>query len=307
MDTGSHKAVLAAMLANAGIAAAKFVGFGFTGATSMLAEAVHSVADTGNQLLLLWGSAAARRDANATHAFGHGRERYFWSFVVALIIFSLGGMFAIYEGVQRVLHPHAVIQVWWAIGILGVSVILEAFSFRTAIGEARHEKGTATWRSFVRDTKNPELPVVLMEDLGALVGLLLALSGVGLTALTGDARWDAIGSIAIGLLLVTIGVGLSVKMKALLIGESATVQDEAAIRLAIEGSPEVRRLIHMRTQHIGPEEILLGAKLEFDGSYTLAELARAIDAVEARIRAQVPATRFIFLEPDFFRAAPAAD
>ena len=291
------------MLANAGIAAAKVVGFAFTGATSMLAEAVHSVADTGNQLLLLWGSAAARRSPTSNHAFGYGRERYFWSFVVALVIFSLGGMFAMYEGIVKFFHPHALTQVWWGIGILGVSVVLEAFSFRTAIAEARQQKGQVSWWSFVRDTKNPELPVVLMEDLGALVGLLLALLGVGLTAITGDARCDALGSVAIGLLLITIGVSLSVKMKALLIGESATIENEEAIRAAIEGSPEVRRLIHMRTQHIGPEEILLGTKLEFDRGYSMQELADAIDAVEARIRARVPATTVIFIEPDFFRTA----
>ena len=300
MDTGSHKAVFAAMLANAGIAAAKFVGFFFTGATSMLAEAVHSVADTGNQLLLLWGNAAARRDATATHAFGYGRERYFWSFVVALVIFSLGGLFAVYEGVTKFFHPHPLTQIWWAIGILGVSVVLEAFSFRTAIGEALLQKGAVSWWSFVRDTKNPELPVVLMEDFGALIGLVLALLGVGMTAITGDARFDALGSVAIGVLLVSIGVGLSIKMKALLIGESATQDNERAIRSAIADSPEVRRLIHMRTQHIGPEEILLGAKLEFDPGYTLNQLADAIDAVEARIRQRVPATTIIFLEPDFF-------
>lgn len=290
------------MVANGGIAAAKFVGFAMTGATSMLAEAVHSVADTGNQLLLLWGGAAARRDPNAKHAFGYGRERYFWSFVVALVVFSLGGLFAVYEGVMKFFHPHPLTYIWWAVGILLVSVALESLSFRTAIAEARKQKGDVSWWAFVRYTKNPELPVVLMEDLGALLGLVLALLGVSLAALSGDPRCDALGSVAIGVLLVAIGISLAVKMKALLIGESATNEDEDSIRAAISDGPEVRRLIHMRTQHIGPEEILLGAKLEFDPAYSLPQVAQAIDRVESRIRARVPTTTIIFLEPDLFRA-----
>ena len=301
MDTGSRKAVLAAMLANGGIACGKFVGFAFTGASSMLAEAVHSSADTANQGLLLWGGTAAQRPATDQFAFGHGRERFFWCFVVALVIFSLGGLFAIYEGIEKLLHPHPLQYMGWAVLILGLSVVLESFSFRTAIVEANKQKGSEGWFDFIRGTKNPELPVVLMEDLGALLGLLLALIGVGLAWQLDDPRFDAIGSICIGLLLVTTGVGLSLKMKGLLIGESATLADEAAIRAALLASPEVLRVIHMRTQHIGPEEILLGAKVEFDHRLSMRELALAIDAAELRIRAQVPDARMIFLEPDLYR------
>lgn len=307
MNAGNRRAVLAAMLANGGIAVAKFVGWGFTGAASLLAEAVHSLADTSNQGLLLWGGAAAARAPTRDHAFGFGRERYFWSFVVALVIFSLGSLFAIYEGVSKVLHPHALTDPAWAIGILLVAIGLETFSFRTAIVEARLQKGEASWWIFIRRTKNPELPVVLLEDLGALLGLVIALCGVALAVWTGDPRFDAAGSIAIGVLLGAIAVVLAIEMKSLLIGESASLRHEDAIRKACLAQEHVRRIIHLRTQHIGPEEILVATKLEFDPELSFRELASAIDAVEVRIRAVLPFSALIYVEPDVYqdRATPA--
>lgn len=304
MNAGNRRAVLAAMLANGGIALAKFVGWGFTGAASLLAEAVHSLADTSNQGLLLWGGAAASRAPTPDHAFGFGRERYFWSFVVALVIFSLGSLFAIYEGIEKVLHPHALSDPMWAVGILLVAIVLESFSFRTAIIEARLQRGNATWWAFIRRTKNPELPVVLLEDLGALLGLAIALGGVALAVWTGDPRFDAAGSIAIGVLLGAIAVVLAIEMKSLLIGESAAPRHEEAIRVACLDGRAVRRVIHLRTQHIGPEELLVVIKLDFDPELSFADLAREIDAVEARIRAAIPFAAVVYVEPDVYREQP---
>lgn len=297
MDPGNKKAVVAAMVANGGIAIAKFVGFAITGAASMLAEAVHSVADTGNQGLLLWGGAAATRAATPAHPFGYGRERYFWAFVVALVIFSLGGMFALYEGIKKLSHPHPIESAIWAAGILIFGILLEGNSFRIAVREARHDKGQHTWWSFIRHSKSPELPVVLLEDLGALVGLVLALIAVTLAMVTGDSRWDAIGSIAIGILLLVIGTVLAFEMKSLLIGEGAGDERREQLRRAIEGDPNVVRVIHMRTQFVGPEELLVGARVEFSTALGGDALVEAIDAAEARVRSELPVARLIYLEP----------
>ena len=304
MAGGGHgtKAVVAALLANAGIAVAKFVGFLLTGSGSMLAESVHSVADSGNQGLLLLGGRKARRAPTAEHPFGYGRERYFWAFVVAIILFSLGGMFATYEGIEKIRHPHELESVGIAIGILVVAIVLEAWSFRTAIVEAKKVKDPQTgWWTFIRRSKNPELPVVLLEDLGAQVGLVLALIAVSVAHVTDEPRWDGVGTLAIGILLIVIAVILAVEMKGLLIGESATVEDQEKIVAAIEIEPSVQRLIHMRTQHIGPEELLVGAKIELIPDLTVAEAAEAVDRIEASVRRAVPIARMLYLEPDIFR------
>jgi cation diffusion facilitator family transporter len=306
MKEGSRRAIIAAFLANLGIAAAKFIGFAFTGAASMLAEAVHSLADTGNQGLLFLGGARSRKAADEEHPFGHGHERYFWGFVVAMILFSLGALFAIYEGIEKLRHPHALESPIWAVAILGVAVVLEGISFRTALKEARHLRGSESWWQFIHRAKSPELPVVLLEDAGALVGLVLALAGIGLALLTGNPRFDAIGSIAIGGLLGCIAAILATEMKSLLIGEAAGTKDIDAVRAAITGAPRVQRLIHMRTLHLGPEDVLVAAKVEFDHSLTIEELGPAIDAVEARIREAVPIAKVIYLEPDVYRPAAGA-
>lgn len=301
MASGSRKAVIAALLANAGIAIAKFVGFLITGATSMLAEAVHSVADSGNQGLLLWGVAAARRAPSSEHPFGHGRERYFWAFVVSLVIFSLGGLFAVREGLHKLADPHALTSPGVAIGILLVGIVLEGISFRTAIVEAREPRGSSSWWEFIRHSKTPELPVVLLEDLGALCGLALALLGVTTAAITGDGRWDGAGSVAIGVLLLIIAVILAIEMKSLLIGEAASQGARDQIHDAVLAGDEVERLIDLRTLHLGPDQLLVAAKLQFQRALSIDQLAAAIDAVEGRIRARVPIATIIYLEPDLFR------
>jgi cation diffusion facilitator family transporter len=301
MHDGSRKAVLAALFANLGIAVAKTVGWVFTGAASMLAEAVHSLADSTNQALLLWGGEAARRPATERHPFGFGQERYFWSFVVALVIFSLGGVFALYEGIDKLRHPHELSSLGWAVGILLFGIVLESFSFRTAIRESRPYKGRRSWWTFIRESRSPELPVVLLEDLGALLGLVFALVGVSLAALTGDPRYDALGSVTIGILLIAIAVVLANEMKALLIGESAEPAHVAAIRAALGAGDDVR-IIHLRTLHVGPDQILVAAKIGFPGAMNLEQLAGAIDRAEERVRRAVDKVRLIFLEPDIYDA-----
>jgi len=305
---GSRKAILAAFLANMGIAITKFVGFLLTGSASLLAETVHSIADTGNQALLFLGGQRAKKAATPMHPFGYGRERYFWAFAVALILFSLGGMFALYEGIQKLRHPHDIESLPIAIGILLIAIALESWSMRTAVRESRHSKEAGTsWWNFIRTTRQPELPVVLLEDLGALCGLFVALTGVVLAATTGNARFDAAGSVAIGVLLVVIAIVLAVEMKSLLIGESATTGETAHIVGAIEGSTHVERLIHMRTEHLGPEEILVGAKIEFSSDLSVDELVGALNATEDRIRAAVPTATVIYLEPDRFTPERAGE
>ena len=295
---GSTKAILAALLANAGIALAKFIGFLITGSSSMLAESVHSVADTSNQGLLLLGQRQSRKEADPLHQFGYGRSRYFYSFVVAMVLFTLGSVFALYEGYHKISHPEELTSPIVAIVILVVAIALEGYSFRTAVKESRPLKGSGSWWRFIRNSRNPELPVVLLEDSGALVGLAFALTGVGLTMLTGEPVWDGVGTVAIGLLLGAIAVVLMIEMHSLLIGEGATRQEDRAIRAAIERTDNIDRLIHLRTQYLGPEELLVGAKIALAPSTDLATVATTINAAEAAIREAVPAAQVIYLEPD---------
>jgi cation diffusion facilitator family transporter len=301
---GNRRAIAAAFLANLGIALAKFAAFLVTGASSMLAEAVHSLADTGNQSLLFLGAARARREPDTAHPFGYGNERYFWSFVVALMLFSLGSVFAIFQGVDRLRHPHDLESPGWAIAVLLVGIALESWSLRTAVQEANRTRAGASWWSFVRRAKTPEIPVVLLEDLGALLGLAVALAGVSLTIVLGDARYDALASITIGALLGVIAVVLASEMKSLLIGEAASASNIEAIRNIIEAAPHVRRLIHLRTLHIGPDALLVGAKVELDAELHFAQVADVINALETRLREEVPATRMIYVEPDVHLAPP---
>ena len=301
MASGSTKAILAALFANLGIAIAKFVGYAFTSSSSMLAEAIHSVADTSNQALLLLGSRQAAKDATPDHPFGFGRERYFWSFIVALVLFTLGGLFAIYEGWHKLGEgSHEVSNVQWAIGILSLGIILEGYSFRTAAKESLPLKGRASWWEFIRHSRTPELPVVLLEDFGALMGLTLALIGISAAAITGDSRWDAYGTIAIGVLLVVIATVLVFEMKSLLIGESALASVRKNIVEAIEGTAGVNEVLHMRTQHIGPDELLVAAKVQLRPDLDAAGVAAAINRAEQRIRESVRIECMIYLEPDVF-------
>jgi len=301
---GGTRAIVAALLANAGIAIAKFVGYLITGSSSMLAEAVHSVADTSNQGLLLLGGRTARRAATPEHPFGYGRDRYFYSFVVALLLFTLGSVFALYEGIHKLEAHEPLTSPLVAVVILVVAIALESYSFRTAIVESRPLKGSGTWWQFIRQSKTPELPVVLLEDLGALVGLVLALLGVGLAVLTGDPVWDAVGTICIGVLLGVIAIILIIEMKSLLIGEGVAAPLLTEIVAAVEAG-EVQRVIHIKTQYLGPDELLVAAKIALAPGLPLEAVARAIDAAEARIRERVPVARMIYLEPDLDRTAVA--
>jgi len=299
---GTRRAVVAAFFANLGIAASKFVAFALTGSAAMLAESIHSLADTGNQGLLFLGRRRSHRPPTDEHPFGFGMERYFWAFVVALVLFTLGSLFALAEGIDKVIHPEAVEAPAWAFGVLGLAMVLEGLSFRTARREAESYRNGRSWWNFVRSSKSPELPVVLLEDAGALLGLVVALVGVGLAEITGNPRWDAAGSLAIGLLLGIIAAVLAVEMKSLLIGESASPAVEARVRAAILDGPEVTRVIHLRTLHQGPDDVMLAAKLEL-ACDTMPALAHAIDRVEARVRTSVPVIHLIFIEPDLYRSA----
>ncbi|MDW4571833.1 cation diffusion facilitator family transporter [Microbacterium sp. M3] len=300
--SGGGKAIIAAFLANMGIALAKFVAWLISGSASMLAEAIHSVADSGNQLLLLLGGRRAKRAADRDHPFGYGRERYVYAFVVSIILFSVGGLFSIYEGVEKLTHPHEVTNYWVPIGVLVIAILLESFSLRTAIKESNHVRGRGqSWVSFVRHAKAPELPVVLLEDVGALIGLVFALFGVGMTAITHNPLFDALGTLMIGTLLIVIAIVLGIETKSLLVGEGATDADLQRIVAAIADGPEVEKLIHIKTLYLGPDELLVAAKLGFASDAPLADVAADIDRVESRVRQAVPAARVIYFEPDIFR------
>lgn len=292
------------MSANAGIAVAKFVGAAITGSASMLAEAVHSVADTSNQGLLLLGQKRAEQQADELHQFGYGRNRYFYSFVVALVIFALGSLYAIYEGIHKIQHPEELSSPWVAIGILGFAIALETFSFVTAIRESKPLKGDSTWWQFIRNSRNPELPVVLLEDAGALIGLMLAFVAISLTMILDEPIWDGIGTLSIGILLGIIAVVLIIEMQSLLIGEGATPDEDKAIRAKLVDDNRIERVIHLRTQYLGPEEILVAAKIAIAPGLEIADIAAAIDDAEARVRDAVPACKVIYLEPDLYRTQP---
>jgi cation diffusion facilitator family transporter len=309
---GGTKAVVAALLANLGIAVTKFVAFFLTGFSSMLAEAIHSVADSGNQLLLLLGGRRSRKEATAEHPFGYGRERYIYSFIVAIVLFSVGGLFALYEAYHKVHEVHAghaeVSDDWKRfvpLVVLGVAILLEGMSFRTALRETAKIRGRATYVQFIRRAKQPELPVILLEDFAALIGLVFALLGVGLSKLTDNLYFDVAGTALIGLLLVAVAVVLAIETKSLLLGESASAPAQARIVTALEGADGVERIIHLKTMHLGPEELLVAAKIGVGREAVAADIAAAIDGAEAAIRAAEPTARVIYLEPDIYRSAPA--
>ncbi|MEU5995908.1 cation diffusion facilitator family transporter [Spirillospora sp. NPDC047418] len=303
---GGTKAIVAALAANLGIAVSKFVAFAFTGSSSMLAESIHSVADSGNQGLLLLGRKRATRARTPEHPFGYGRERYFYAFVVAVVLFTVGAAFSLYEGYHKISHPEDVKSPIWAFAVLIIAIVMESFSFRTAIKESNTVRGEQSWWAFIRRAKAPELPVVLLEDLAALIGLILALFGVSMAVATGDGIWDGVGTVAIGVLLGAVATILAIETKSLLIGEGADADTERRIVAALESVEEVQRLIHMRTEYLGPDELLIAAKIAVHHDDTAAEVARGIDAAEAKIRAQVPEAKLIYLEPALFEADAAA-
>ena len=303
----STRAVVTALGANLAIGVAKFVAAAITGSASMLAEGVHSVADSANQMLLLIGGRRARRPAEALHPFGHAAERYVYAFLVAVILFSFGGLYALYEGYHKVIDPHPLDSPLVAVVVLVIAACLEGYALRTAMAQANRTRGGRNWLKFVRRTRSPELPVILLEDSAALVGLLFALVGVGLSVLTGNGVFDGISTLCIGVLLIGVAVLLAVETKSLLIGESALPEQVAAIEQALLSTPGVRRIIHLRTLHLGPEELLVAAKIGIGADDEGSDIVATIDDAEARVRAAVPTAKVIYLEPDIYRpSAPSS-
>jgi cation diffusion facilitator family transporter len=304
---GGTKAVVAALLANTGIAITKFIAFFLTGISSMLAEAIHSVADAGNQLLLLLGGKRSKREATEEHPFGYGRERYIYAFIVSIVLFSVGGLFALYEAYHkfdeiRSGHHEDPGKWWWVpLAVLGMAIVLESLSFRTAIIETNKVRGDASYKQFVRHSKQPELPVILLEDLAALLGLVFALLAVSLSLITDNYYFDVAGTAMIGVLLVVVAIVLAVETKSLLLGEAAAPEAQERIAAALRGTPGITRIIHMKTLHLGPEELLVGAKVAVSASDTAAQVSVAIDAAEEAVRAAEPQATVIYLEPDIER------
>ena len=304
---GGTRAIIAALLANLGIAVTKFVAYLISGSTSMLAESVHSLADSGNQVLLIIGGRRAKKTATPEHPFGFGRERYVFAFLVSIILFSVGGVFSIYEGVHKIEHPEPINVPWLPITVLIISIGLESFSLRTALTESADQRRGISILQFVRRAKAPELPVVVLEDIAALVGLTLALFGVGVAVITGNGVWDGIGTVMIGVLLVVVAVLLGIETQSLLVGEGASEEDTEAIRAAAVAGDDVQRIIHMKTLYLGPEELLVAMKVAVTPTQSAATVAAAIDAVEARVRAAVPSARVMYIEPDIYRPDRAPD
>jgi cation diffusion facilitator family transporter len=298
---GGTRAIVAALGANLGIGVTKFVAFALTGAASMLAEAVHSVADSGNQVLLLIGGRRAVREETPQHPFGYSRARYYYAFLVAVVLFTVGGLYALYEAWHKFQHPEPIESWQWVpIAVLGVAIVLESLSLRTAISESNQVRGALSWPAFIKKSRSPELPVILLEDIAALTGLVFALAGVGLTLVTGDGMWDACGTAAIGVLLVTVALVLGRETKSMLMGESASPEDVAAITTALAAS-RLGDVIHLRTMHLGPEDVLVAAKVALPGTTTVRDSARLVDEAEQAIRERVPAAKRIYLEVDVRR------
>ena len=299
--SGGTKAIFAALAANLGIAVMKFVAFLFSGSSSMLGESIHSLADSGNQVLLLVGGKRSKRAATAEHPFGYGRERYVYAFLVAIILFSLGGLFSLYEGIHKVQHPEPLDVPWLPIAVLAGAIILESFSFRTAIKESNLIRGNVGWVDFIRRAKAPELPVILLEDFAALMGLTLAMFGVVVAVITGDGVWDGIGTIAIGVLLVLVACVLAVETKSLLLGEGALGDELQKITTAAEAGDSIEKVIHMQTMYLGPDELLVAMKVAVHRTDTAVEVAEAINQVETRVRQAVPIVTALYIEPDIFQ------
>jgi len=300
---GSTRAIFAALGANIGIATTKFIAAAFSGSASMFAEAIHSVADSGNQVLLLMGSKRAKREATPSHPFGYGRSRYIYAFMVSIVLFSVGGLFSINEGLTKLSEPHDLEVVWLPLVVLGVSILLESFSLTAALKAAKEERGKASLIQFIRHAKSPELPVVMLEDIAALAGLVLAFLGVGLTALTHNPIWDAVGTLSIGALLIAVAVILGIETSSLLVGEGATANDNDIIAEALRGAHGVEGIIHMKTLYLGPDELMVAAKIAVKVDSTGREIAELIDGAEVEIRKAMPTARVIYLEPDILRSS----
>jgi cation diffusion facilitator family transporter len=296
MASGRPIAVVAAFVSNLLIAVAKFVAFSFTGSSSMLAEGFHSVADTGNQALLLLGRNRSQRAASSRHPFGYAPERYFWAFVVAIILFAFGAVFSFWEGYQKLSDPHPIESPIWAFAVLGIAIAVESVAFTIAVKEANRTR-TGSWWQYIRSTKDAENSVVLLEDAAAQVGLAVAIVGVSLAVTTGDARWDALGSLAIGAILAFVSGLLATEMRSLLIGEAVSPVNRDRIIEAIQAEPALERLMELRTMHLGPDEVMVTARVELAAELTFDDAARTVAAIEERIREAVPIATEIFIEP----------
>ena len=298
---GSTKAVVAALTANIGIAVTKFVAAAVSGSASMLAEGIHSLADSINQVLLLIGGKNSKRGASANHQFGFGRSRYLFAFLVAVLLFGVGGVVSLVEGLDKLSHPHELNMAWVPLTVLGVSIVLESLSLRTAMREANKDRGSQSWAKYIRDAKAPELPVVVLEDIAALVGLVFAFAGVGLTVVTHDAHWDAFGTLAIAALLIVVAGVLGKETASLLVGEGASESDYRKIKAAILEVSEIKEVIYLKTQFLSPDDLLVAAKIAIDPKATGEQIAKIIDAAEVHVRAVMPVAKNIYLEPDVLR------
>ena len=295
---GSRVAVIAALAANSAIAVAKFIAAAITGSAAMLAEGIHSVADVGNQSMLLWGIGASKREGGTRHPFGRGKEVYFWSFMVAVMLFVGGSVFSISHGIDALRHPHQlenfIISVWVLVG----AIVIESFSFIYAIREFNRARGSrSVWRS-IRDTKDSALLVVLLEDSAAVTGLFVALAGILITNATGDPTWDAVASIAIGVLLAVVAFVLAYEVKALLVGEAASRRDRAAIRATVLGHPRVEQVGRLLTMHMGPTEILVNLDVDLIDDLSVDQVEETIDDIERAIRVVLPSAQNVFVELD---------
>jgi cation diffusion facilitator family transporter len=298
--------VAVALVANMGVAAAKLIGFLITGSGSMVAEFAHSVADTGNQILLLAGRRRSERRPDPTHPFGYGAVRFLGAFIVAVLLFGLGAVFSLAEGVNKLIHPHSLDNLPVALAILVVAIVLEALSFRAGVAAANQTRRGQGWVRFVRSTRIPELAVLLVEDTGALVGLVIALVAVAVSALTGNTVFDAVGSLGIGVLLGVNSVVLGIEMTSLLVGETASPEELREIEGRLATTPGVRRVVHLRAVHLGPEELLVGAKVLFASGLTVEAAAAVVDEAETAVRSAVPSAVWIYIEPGRTgEAAPA--
>jgi cation diffusion facilitator family transporter len=294
----SPKAIYYALAANTGIAVTKSIAAFFTGSTSMTAEAIHSFADCGNQILLLFGMKRSAAPASELHPLGYGKVSYFWSFMVALMLFSVGGVFSVYEGSHKLLHPQAVEKPWIAVGVLFIGVILESFSLAGALGEIKDTRGNRSLYRWFKDTRQSELMVVVGEDIAALLGLAIALLFVFLTLVTGNPLFDAAGSIAIGLLLITIATMMTLEIKSLIIGESADDEFKSTLTSFVSANYPQVELLNLITQHHG-RDIVLAIKARFKKWPSSARaMVDQINEIEAAIRSEFGAVRFIFFEPD---------
>ena len=294
---GTARAILYAFLANGGIAIAKTWAAWVTGSGSMLAEAIHSYADTGNQVLLYLGLRQSAKPPDPDHPLGYGKLSYFWSFIVALMLFSLGGLFSIYEGFHKYTHPEPLSNIWIAIGVLAVAIVLESFSLMGCLREINIIRGKRKFRDWLKHTRNSELVVVLGEDIAALLGLVLALAFVSLAAVTGNPVFDAIGSMCIGVVLIVISVFLTIRVRSLLVGRSADPEIQEAIRRIISDDPHIEKVFNAITVQFGPDT-LLAAKIKVRSGTDIDQAIANINLLERKLKEEIPDLKWSFIEPD---------